>query len=143
MSEERNVELVGRLAERNVEVVRRLAERWNAGDSAGVNELYTDDVVMLTAPEWPDAGSFVGKDALERYTQEWRSAWESIEVDLDRLEVVGDLVVARGAWVSRGLASGASGRMPFGIVFALRDGLIARIEWSMDPDEARRAAGLA
>jgi uncharacterized protein len=131
--------------ERNLEVVRRLAERWNAGDSAGVLELYADDVEMVTAPEWPDAGSgsFVGKEALERYTQEFRSAWDSIGADFDRLDVVGDLVVAGGGWVSRGLASGASSRMPFGIVFTVRDGLIARVEWFMDPDQARAAAGLA
>jgi ketosteroid isomerase-like protein len=85
----------------------------------------------------------VGKEAIERSTQEWVSAWESIEVDLDRLEAVGDLVVAEGGWDSRGLASGASGRMPFGIVFTVRDGLVARLEWFMDPDQARRAAGLA
>jgi ketosteroid isomerase-like protein len=131
--------------ERNLEVVRRLAERWNAGDSAGVLELYADDIVMVTAPEWPDAGagSFVGKEALERYTQEFRSVWDSIGADLDRLEVAGDLVVAGGGWKSRGLASGVRGQMPFGIVFTVRDGLISRLEWFMDPDEARRAAGLA
>jgi ketosteroid isomerase-like protein len=129
--------------ERNVEVVRRLAERWNAGDYAGVLELYADDVEMVTAPEWPDAGTEVGKEAVERATQEWRSAWESIEVDLDRLEAAGDMVVAGGGWDSRGLASGASGRMPSGIVLTVRDGQIARLEWFMDPGQARRAAGLA
>jgi ketosteroid isomerase-like protein len=129
--------------ERNVEVVRRLAERWNAGDHAGVLELYADDVEMVTAPEWPDAGTEVGKGAVERATREWRSAWESIEVDLDRLEAAGDMVVAGGGWDSRGLASGASGRMPFGIVLTVRDGQIARLEWFMDPGQARRAAGLA
>jgi ketosteroid isomerase-like protein len=129
--------------ERNVEVVRRLAERWNAGDSAGVLELYADDIVMVTAPEWPDTGPFVGKQAVERSTQEWRSAWELVQVDLDRLEAAGDMVVVEGGWDSRGLASGASGRIPFGLVFTVRDGLIARLEWFMDPVEARRAAGLA
>jgi ketosteroid isomerase-like protein len=129
--------------ERNVEVVRRLAERWNAGDHAGVLELYADDVVMVTAPEWPDAGPFVGKEAVDLSTQEWRSAWESVEVDLDRLEAAGDVVVVEGAWDSRGLASGAAGRIQFGIVLTVRDGQIARLEWFMDPGQARRAAGLA
>jgi ketosteroid isomerase-like protein len=128
---------------RNVEVVRRLAERWNAGDSAGVHKLYADEIVMVTAPEWPDTGPFVGKEAVERSTQEWRSAWDTVEVDLERLEGVGDLVVAVGAWDSRGLASGASGRLPFGILFTVRDGLVARLEWFMDPGQARAAAGLA
>jgi ketosteroid isomerase-like protein len=128
---------------RNVELVRRLAERWNAGDHAGVLELYADDIVMVTAPEWPDTGPFVGREAVERFTQEWRSAWHSVEVDLERLEGVGDLVVAVGAWDSRGLASGASGRLPFGILFKVRDGLVARIEWFMDPDQARATASLA
>jgi ketosteroid isomerase-like protein len=127
--------------QRNVEVVRRLAERWNAGDHAGVLELYADDIVMLTSPEWPDAGPFVGKEAVERSSREWLSAWESVQVDMNRIEASGDVVVVEGGWDSRGLASGASGRMPFGIVLTLRDGLVARFEWFMDPDQARRAAG--
>jgi ketosteroid isomerase-like protein len=134
----------GRMSEeRNVELVRRLAERWNAGDHAGVLELYADDIVMVTAPEWPDSRPEVGKQAVEHATREWRSAWESIEVDLDRLEAVGEMVVAGGAWDSQGLASGAAGRLPFGIVFTVRDGLVARIQWFMDPRQARAAAGLA
>jgi uncharacterized protein len=129
--------------ERNVELVRRTFERWNAQDVAGVFELYADDVVMVTAAEWPDAGPFVGREAIERYAQEWLSVWASVEIDLDRLEAAGDLVVARGAWDSRGTASGATGRIPFGAVFTVRDGLISRLEWFMDPNQARAAAGLA
>ena len=129
--------------ERNVDLVRRLAERWNAGDHVGVLQLYADDIMMVTAPEWPDSGPEVGKEAVEHATREWRSAWESIEVDIDRLEAVGDVVVAGGAWDSQGLASGAAGRLPFGIVFTVRDGRVARIEWFMDPSDARAAAGLA
>jgi ketosteroid isomerase-like protein len=127
----------------NVAVIRQVVERWNAGDHAGVSELYADDIVMVAAREWPDTARSVGKEAMERSTQEFRSAWESSEIDMDRLESVGDLVVAQGAWDSRGLASGATGRLPFGIIFTLRDGLITRLEWFMDPEEARAAAGLA
>jgi len=45
-----------------------------------------------------------------------------------------------GAWVMRGAVSGVSGEMPDFIVFTLRDGKIAVLEWFADHDSAVAAA---
>jgi hypothetical protein len=71
------------------------------------------------------------------------SAWETIEIVIDRVEAVGDKVVAIGEWLSRGVSSGAGGTIPIVIVFTFEDGLVTRFEWIQDVDEALRAAGIA
>jgi ketosteroid isomerase-like protein len=127
--------------QRNLDLVRRLAERWNAGDLDGVLALYDDEIEAIPAPEWPDP-PVKGKEAFTRLSQDFREVWERIQVDVSRLEPIGDTVVVTGAWDSRGQMSGLDGVIPFGIVLTLRDGLVVRQQWFMDPDEARRAAGL-
>jgi ketosteroid isomerase-like protein len=54
--------------------------------------------------------------------------------------VLGDKVLAIGAWISRGRASGIDGRMPIAVIFTVRDGKIALHEWFMDHDSAIAAA---
>jgi ketosteroid isomerase-like protein len=70
----------------------------------------------------------------------WRSAWQTTELELESVEAFGDKVLARGAWNLRGRASGVAGAMPFNIVFTVRDGKIALLEWFTDHDDAVAAA---
>jgi len=127
--------------QRNLEVVGQLAERWNAGDLEGLLAFYADDIEMVTDPGWPEP-STSGKEALARSSEDWRASWEKIDIDVGRIEARADVVLAEGAWDSRGAASGIGGTMPFGILFTLREGLIVRLQWFLDPAEARSAAGL-
>jgi ketosteroid isomerase-like protein len=126
---------------RNVEVAQQLAERWNAGDFEGVIALYHEEMEMIPGPEWPDPPVF-GKADFARYVDEWRNAWASSKLDLHAIEAIGDLVVAGGEWDNRSATTGIGGTMPFGIVLTVRDGLVIRHQWFVDPSDARRAAGL-
>ena len=128
--------------ESNLEVVRSLGELWNAGDYGGLMEHYSDDIEVITDPEWPDA-STTGKEAFARTTDEWRGAWQSVEIVVGDLRAVGaDRVLAGGTWQSVGAASGIGGSLPFWILYTLRDGLIVRMQWFMHEADARAAAGL-
>ena len=122
------------------DLARTLVERWNAGDIDGVVDLYTDDTVMYAGEEWPDQTVYRGHDGVRANIEQWRSVWESSSVELERLESHGDRVVASGAWVTRGRASGVSGRMPFVILLNVRDGKIATLEWFTDHSDAVAAA---
>jgi ketosteroid isomerase-like protein len=51
-----------------------------------------------------------------------------------------DRVVASGAWITRGRASGIEGDLPFVILLTLRGGKIASLDWFTDHDEAVAAA---
>jgi ketosteroid isomerase-like protein len=122
------------------EIVRQVAERWNAGDIDGLLELYADDLVVHTGEHWPESGPVQGKEAFRESIDEWLSVWQSIAIETDHVETHGDRVVAHGAWKSTGRMSGVEGAMPIHIVFTVRDGRIARLEWFPDHERAVAAA---
>jgi ketosteroid isomerase-like protein len=124
--------------QRNLEVVARLGELWNAGQRNALLSLYHDDIVMTAARNWIDPGPWVGKEQVDANQQEWASAWDQIEMSVERVEAAGDKVVLLGKWHSRGAASGIGNVTPIAIVFTFEDGLIKRFDWLEDADEALR-----
>jgi ketosteroid isomerase-like protein len=128
------------LAMDNVALIRRLLERWNAADIDGVVALYADDAAIVTSPDWPEPGVWRGPGEIRASIEDWRQDWESSTAELDRVEALGDKVLAIDAWISRGRASGIDGRMPIAVIFTVRDGKIALHEWFMDHDSAIAAA---
>jgi ketosteroid isomerase-like protein len=124
----------------NVDLARTLVDLWNAGDIEGVVELYTEDAEMIAGPEWPDQAQYHGRDGVRANIEQWRSVWESSRIEAERIESHGDRVVASGAWVTRGRASGIEGQLPFVILLTLRGGKIASLEWFTDHGEAVAAA---
>jgi ketosteroid isomerase-like protein len=127
----------------NLEIARLAMERWNAGDLDGVLELYAEDASMHPSPEWPEQASWHGRDGVRENMEQWRSVWESSEMEIESLESYGERVVATGAWNTRGRASGVDGRWPFTILLTMRDGKIASHEWFTDRALAVAAARAA
>jgi uncharacterized protein (TIGR02246 family) len=120
----------------SVALIRQLVERWNAGDIEGVLDLYAEDGVMLSGPDWPEPTTWRGREGIRASIEDWRAVWESSTVTFERIEAVGDKVLAIGAWVSRGKASGVDGRLPMAVVFTVRGGKIAVHEWFLDRSRA-------
>ena len=123
-----------------LEIVRRLTQRLNDGDLDGMFALYHDDVVMTPSPHWPETVQLKGKDAFRKNTEEWLGAWGSVQLETKDVEAYGDRVAAHGSWVSTGRVSGLEGSMPIYMVFTVRDGRIAHLEWFEDHDSALAAA---
>ncbi|MEA2331396.1 MAG: SnoaL-like domain [Thermoleophilaceae bacterium] len=124
----------------NLDVIRELARRWNAGDMDEVIGLYAEDAVTRTGAHWPEQATYQGRDAIRASIEEWQSMWEMTLAEVDSLEEYGDKVVATGAWQMRGRSSGVDGQMPIAILFTIRDGKIATLEWFPDRDHAVAAA---
>jgi len=122
------------------DVIRRLAERWNAGDVDGALELYTEDAVAISGPDWPEQAVHRGHEELRSNMRDWLGVWETSQIEIGRIETYGEKVVATGSWLTRGRTSGVSGTMPIVIVFTVRHGKIAVLEWFEDHDDAIRAA---
>jgi ketosteroid isomerase-like protein len=122
------------------DIVRQLVERWNAGDVEGSLELYTDDAVMLSGPDWPEQVTWRGHEGIRANMIEWISVWESSEVEIGSLVTHGDRIAGKGVWTTRGRASGAGGQLPFAVVLTVRGGRIAVLEWFTDYDAALAAA---
>jgi uncharacterized protein len=131
------------MSQENVEVVRRSNMLFNVGDWDAVRELLHPDIEWVIAREHPDARTLIGHEAVADYRREWQTAVPDLRLELDRVLDGGDKVVTIGAAHGTGTGSGADVRVPIAFVFALRDGLIARAEEYLDPDEALKAVGLA
>ena len=123
-----------------IEIVRLLTQRLNDGDLEGMFELYHEDVVNYPGEHWPEGAPSEGIERFRETTEEWLGSWESISIETERVEAHGDRVVAHGAWHTTGAISGVSGELPVHLVFTVRDGRIARVEWFPDHARADQAA---
>ena len=124
----------------HADLIHQLIGAWNAGDLDTVFELYTEDAEMRTGPHWPERVTYRGREEIRATSQDWASLWEALQVEVDALEEFGDNVVVTGAWRMRGAASGVGGEMPIVIMFTVRGGKIALVEWFEDHDAAVAAA---
>jgi ketosteroid isomerase-like protein len=126
------------------QIVRRHAEIINSSESV-------DEVMAAMEPLLDPDIEFVNpKDAIERGTRKglagMRTATESfiagagtgVTVELMELDDRDDRVFIIGRLHARGESSGAEALgPPVGMIYTIRDGLILRIEWHYDVDEAR------
>lgn len=85
-----------------------------------------------------------GKEAYERWLRdELPEVWEEFRGEaLDFRELPGGRVLLIGFLHSRGRASGAEVRVPFGQLAQFRDGLVVRLDAFPDHASARAAAGI-
>jgi ketosteroid isomerase-like protein len=102
--------------------------------------MYTEDAVMLSGEDWPEQTTWRGRDGIRSNIDEWRAVWESAELEIGRIETVGERVVAEGAGNARGRSSVVSGSMPVSTLCTIRHGKIASVEWFTDYDSALAAA---
>ena len=129
------------MPQENVELVRIYLKLWNAGDMEGVRELYDPDAVMEPAPDWPESGPFVGRDAVMQQLNQARGAFDNDFLELlGQVQAAGDRVVVRTGW--HGSGRGPQSDMEWTTVFTFRDGSILKVQYIWDHAEALEAAGL-
>ena len=122
----------------NLEIVRQISRCWNSCDDEALLAFYDDEVDMIADPGFPDP-TVAGKPAVAHWIEGWRGSWEELEMVVHELDASGNRVVAIGGWQTRGVASGIGGFMPWGILYTLREGLVVRHEWFLEPEHARTA----
>jgi ketosteroid isomerase-like protein len=129
------------MSQENVEVIRAAHEAWNAGDMDAVRETLGPDVIVQTVGDWPEAGPYVGREAVMSFLEQLREPW-----DADTLEETSDLLHAADrvvvTYVWRGVGHGPASNMEFTVVWSLRKGKVGGIEFFWDHAKALEAAGL-
>lgn len=132
------------MSQENLDLVRRGYEAWNRDDFDWILGNITDDFEMDTVQSlFPDMGEvYVGKAGWEKFVSSWRSAWETVAVDVQRLEDLGDDVLAVVNFNGVGRGSGAVVSLKIAHWFEFRDGLFAGMR-VLTPDEALEAAGFS
>jgi hypothetical protein len=90
------------MSQENVEVVRALFEAWNAGDMDALRELHDPGVIVRPVEDWPEAGPFVGREAVMGWFEQIREAWDTDAMEPISFTDAGDRVVVRLLWRGAG-----------------------------------------
>jgi ketosteroid isomerase-like protein len=130
------------MSEENVEIVRRIFAAWDAGDFAAPIP-YDPHVLFMVSREYPEFGVFVGPEGVREYMRRFLAQWEQWTVEAQKLEAIGDTVLARTIQRGRFRATGIEAEMPGFLLFTFRGGKIIRMDTIMSESEARKAAGLS
>jgi ketosteroid isomerase-like protein len=132
------------VSEEKLANLRRGYEAFNRGDPSVARELPTPDVEWGTTGTFPGlVGVYRGPEALPRWMDAIRSAWEKFEITPD--EVVrdeGDVLVVAELQGGRGRGSGVEVEMRVFSVYSFRQGKIRRRQAFTEREAALQAAGL-
>ena len=126
-----------------VETVRRLADAVNRGDRKAAFARMAPDMVWNATGVLPGGKvHYNGRDEVWAFLRSLDESFEALSVDLESIEEVGKLVVARVHIHVTERAGGAESDFNFSSVGRFAQGKIARVENYLDHDEAMNDAEL-
>ena len=128
------------MSQENVEVVRDAYEAWNAGDNHALRELCDPNIIWRPPEGWPEPGPFVGREAVMRWFDQLREAFDAYVTELSDIIDAGDRVVVRQIW--HGAGHGPEANVEATSVLTVRKGRVIGVEQFWDRAEALEAAGL-
>jgi ketosteroid isomerase-like protein len=129
------------MSSENVEVIRQGFEVY-AATGEQVWENYAADVVVRDLQS-PDQAEYLGHEGLRQWIEDWSTAWDDWQIELEDLLDAGDAVLALIHHSGRGHASGISMDSHDGMLFRFRDGKVVVLEYLTGRDRALAAAGLS
>ena len=113
-----------------------LTALWNAGDDEGFRAGLHPEIEFLPDPRWPEPGPYRGREAVTRFLEEYRSAWEEVQLQVDSVEERLDALVAGCRWLVQGRSSGADVPVAFTLVMRFGpDDLVVRMAAFFDRDD--------
>jgi ketosteroid isomerase-like protein len=132
------------MSHEDVEIVRRALDAWNRGN--------LEELVEYISPEWEwrPARLYPGTDAVyhgregaTRFWNNFREPWESIRIEVERIEDLEDRVLALLRFYAKGKGSGVDVTSEYANIFTVRDGLVIYQVGYGDWKSALEAVGLA
>jgi ketosteroid isomerase-like protein len=118
-------------------VVVETMNAWNANAWDRFDELWAIDAEIVTPPEWPEAGTFTGRDAVRAQFERLKDSWASDELELLSLESSGERALARVRWRGTGLHSEFPLDLKTWLIAEVRHGRNQRVQYFMDEESAR------
>jgi ketosteroid isomerase-like protein len=127
-----------------LELVESAFDAWNRGQIDRFAGYVSEDVAWLEVSGRPESGTSerFGRDRLRRSLESLFDAWESYRLEVERIDDVGDRVLAVVREVARGRSSGVEIDSRWGYLITVEDGQMVRVEAYRDPAEALRESGL-
>ena len=132
------------MSDENAELVRQSHEAWNRGDLEWQLEHLAPDYEFVTAHLFPDVEAiYRGKEGFTTFWNTFREPWETLLVELERVEPVGDdRVLAMVTFHGSG-RDVLEVTLKMTNLFTLENGLASRQVGFSDWQEALEAAGLS
>ena len=120
----------------DLELLQRSIDALNAGDIDAAMNLYASDVVWEGRVQ-----SFESRPALRGFVQDWLDAYDEFEFAAEEIRDFGSGVTF-SVFIQRGRPQGTTGWVQdrHGVVATWVDGLVRRVAFYTDIDEARAAA---
>jgi ketosteroid isomerase-like protein len=127
----------------DVKLVESAFAAWNRGDIEAFARHATEDVAWLEVAGRPEGAPVErhGRERMQRSLESLFEVFESYHLEVERMEDLGDRVLALVREVAKGRASGVEIDSRWGYLITVEGGLIARIEAYRDADMALQAAG--
>jgi ketosteroid isomerase-like protein len=123
----------------NIEVIRRMFEAYARGGFAALAEFIHPDFEMSFMADDPRGGKTYRAGEAEEAMVDFVDSFQDFRAEAEDFIDAGDHVVV--AFRERGRArGGVELEQVFGILYTLRDGRVARMQWFDGPDEALAAA---
>jgi ketosteroid isomerase-like protein len=131
------------MSQENVEAVRRVYERWSEGDFRASIDLFDQNVVLVLRPQFPDAGTYTGVEAIVAYTRGLLEPWTHFSMEAEEVIVAGDSVLAGVRQRGVGSSSGIPTELRYFMLWTFRGTRVIRLESIRERAEALEAAGLS
>jgi ketosteroid isomerase-like protein len=131
------------MSQENVEVVRDIYERWREGDFRTSVDVLDPLVLFVLRPEFPDAGTYLGRERIAEYMRGFLEPWSRITIEAEDITDAGDSVVVAVRQAGVGEESGAATELRYFQVWSFRGRKVIRLENFRERAEALEAAGLS
>ncbi len=131
------------MSREHVEIVHEIFDAWNRGDLARIHEYMHPDWEWRTAQRFPGTEAvYRGREGFTHFWNTFREPWETIRVDVERVEDLGDAVLVLQTFYGKGTGSGVEVTTEYANVVTFRDGRVVHQIGYGDWDSALRAVGL-
>jgi ketosteroid isomerase-like protein len=137
----------------NLEKLRSRLEQWDPkGEVEGFRQArpvgdmsLIDPAVVFEDTDLPDhAGeTYHGYAGIARATEQWVEAFESVDIELERIEGSGDRFVSIHQLRMKARHTGIEFESGLAYIWTFRSGRVVHIQGFLDPAEALEAAGLS
>jgi ketosteroid isomerase-like protein len=124
-------------------MARRFTDAWNKGDLEWILDHQAPEFEFHPTGQFADnAPVYRGREGYTEFWKTFRDAWESITVEVERIEDLGDRVLVLFTFHGKGRGSGVEVDLNRATLVTIREGRMLQMRTFADWSEALEAAGL-